>query len=306
MKIWLGYSPHSPEWTTFKQRMPDAALEYDLAEQGSAKWHGLRIGIPTASKAKDIITPAKGDLSKGRLKYGYQLVAERLLNMPLGPDLGSIRHIEEGRIREGEAREAYGAIVGETPLLIGFVKTDDERYGCSPDSLLWLEQKRVGLEIKSPQPSEHVASWIHYLTVSEDSPRLQYKPQTQMQILTANLDRVDFFSHNAGFPDLLVEFDPDDDYIKKMEGHLHTFCDELDHWEGLLRQQGVFATRETVPSNADLKADAIIADPDKMRELRDAVDMREEDVLDLAIGAFPPAQQERVRHAIETGRRIIE
>ena len=302
MKIWMGYAPDSPEWKALTARMPDARLEFDLAEQGSSRWHSLRLGIPTASRASSIITPAKGDLSKGRFAYMYELVAERLLNEPATTPIDHLPHIERGKVLEGMARAEYGAIVGAEPLKIGFATTNDRAYGCSPDSLLWLGEKRVGLEIKAPAAKEHIGCWYEHLHDSDEGPLVKHKPQMQFQILTCDLSRVDFFSFHPDCPQLLIGFNPNDAYIQKLEGHLRTFCDEIAACEALMRKQGVYNAAPARRSDAERPADAIIRDPDKMMELRDADD----ELLSLALGTLAPDQRERVRHAIDTGRTVLQ
>lgn len=311
MKIWLGYSPESPEWRALRARIPDAKLEYDLAEQGSARWHALRMGIPTASRAKDIITPAKGDLSTARFKYAWELVAERLLNAPAATSIDHLPYIEQGKIREGQAREAYGAIVEADPLLIGFMATDDRRYGCSPDSLLWLGERRVGLEIKCPSAKEHVGCWLTHLADSDEGPLRKHKPQMQMQILTGNLSRVDFFSHEPDCPSLLIEFNPDTTFIKKLESHLRTFCDELDHFEALLRKQGFFAPRAVIASDAERLAEAqptaerLIADFEEMQRLQLILDREGDEGFQNELAGLPRELQAQVRDAIEGQKEFL-
>jgi hypothetical protein len=51
-------------------------------EQGSQAWLAIRLGIPTASRFKDIVTPAKADKSKSATAYMYELLAERLTKEP--------------------------------------------------------------------------------------------------------------------------------------------------------------------------------------------------------------------------------
>jgi hypothetical protein len=46
-------------------------------EQGTEEWFRLRLGMPSASKFKDLVTP-KGKPSASGEKYMYELLAERL------------------------------------------------------------------------------------------------------------------------------------------------------------------------------------------------------------------------------------
>lgn len=305
MRIWLGYSSDSPEWRTLVARIPEAKLNYDLAEQGSARWHSLRLGIPTASRAGDIITPAKGELSKSRRKYMYELVAERLLNEPATTPLDHLPHIQRGKVLEEEARSEYGKIVGTEPLKIGFATTDDRKYGCSPDSLLWLGERRIGLEIKCAGAKEHIGCWLEYLGETDDNPLTKHRPQMQFQILTCGLSRVDFFSFHQDCPELLIGFNPDDPYIKRLEGHLRTFCDEIDAAEAIMRKQGIFNAAPAMRSDAERQADKIIADPLMLADIRDMVDTGREDLLEIELGSLAPDQRQRVLAAVEVSRPLL-
>src|SRR5258708_24160587 len=75
-------------------------------EQGSVEWYRARIGIPTASEFHQIVTPAKGLLSKSSRKYAYRLIAERLLNRPMESVEGQ-QWMERGKELEPKAAAQY-------------------------------------------------------------------------------------------------------------------------------------------------------------------------------------------------------
>jgi len=54
--------------------------------------------------------------------------------------------------------------------LVGFITTDDDNLGCSPDAL--SEGRREGLEIKCPTPPTHVGHML-------DGPDQAYKAQSR-------------------------------------------------------------------------------------------------------------------------------
>jgi hypothetical protein len=265
--------------------------------QGSAEWHRVRMGIPTASRAKDVITAVKGDLSEARHKYGYQLIAERVLQEPFTVDIGHLPWVIHGKERETEAANAYAEIMGYETVKVGFVTTDSGRWGCSPDRL--IPSIKGAVEIKAP--SEVVQ--IGYLL--EGGPGKDYKQQCQMQIAVCDLNSAHFFSHNERTPPVLVQFPPDDAYIKKLEAALRTFADELDFGEAKIRAMGLFSPAPKVASDADRMADMLISDIDRLRGLQQILDKEGEAEFQAALGELPYEQKQRVRLAIEGTKGIL-
>ena len=56
--------------------------------------------------------------------------------------------LEQGMIVEEEARPWYALEYDKLVKQVGFITTEDGRFGCSPDGL--IEGEECGLEIKSP------------------------------------------------------------------------------------------------------------------------------------------------------------
>ncbi|MEJ0017483.1 MAG: lambda exonuclease family protein [Acetobacteraceae bacterium] len=267
--------------------------------QGSVQWHAIRLGIPTASRAKDVITAVKGDLSEARHKYGYQLIAERILREPFATDVGHLQWVIHGKERESEAANAYADIMGVELTKVGFVSIDSGRWGCSPDRLVLTEGVRGAAEIKAP--SEVVQ--IGYLL--EGGPGKDYRQQVQMQISVCDLNWADFFSHNERCPPLRARFHPDDAYIKKLEAALRTFADELDDGEERIRRLGLFSPAAKLANDADRMADAMIADIDRLRSLQETLDKGGDAEFVAALGTMPREQQQRVREAIEANQALL-
>src|ERR1700677_291551 len=69
---------------------------YRGIQQGTAEWFGLRLGIATASRFKDIMTPKTRRLSASWKGYACCLIAERLLNVPTETVEG-IKWMERGK-----------------------------------------------------------------------------------------------------------------------------------------------------------------------------------------------------------------
>ena len=120
-------------------------------EQGSDDWLEARLGIPTMSRAKDMIANGRGNQpSKTTESYILELVSERMSGLPAN-DFVSY-HMARGTFMEQYALQAVEAALTRTFERPGFVLTDDERIGCSPDAM--------GLEIKSPAPKQHIRNIV--------------------------------------------------------------------------------------------------------------------------------------------------
>lgn len=217
-----------------------------MVAQGSVDWLTLRLGIPTASEFDSIITPA-GKPSASARKYMARLLAERLLNKPLGADLQMIEHVEEGKRLEADAVKAFEDEEGFDPGLhrdtreIGFITTGDDRWGAS------LDRAFLGgiLEVKAPSPQIHMLYHI-------DGFGKEYKVQVQGQLLVATHDGLEVlgairWSYNPKFPPVKTVTPPDPGFIAMLRSALREFSDELDEHERRLRASGyVFDTAKKV------------------------------------------------------------
>src|SRR5258708_2510391 len=119
--------------------------------QGELDWFKLRAGKVTASEADALLTPLfkiKG--GEGVHTYLCAKIAEGVGEVL--PAFSSWA-TEEGQILEDEARRWYAFEGNETLYNVGFCEGDDRRCGCSPDALIG---EHGGLELKAPQPTNHV------------------------------------------------------------------------------------------------------------------------------------------------------
>src|SRR5262252_3616522 len=118
-------------------------------EQNTSDWLKLHVGIPTASGLSQLVD---GDFEfrKGEMPrtYLHKKLAEKYRGQPL-ITLGSSGSFstDQGMILEEEAVPWF-ILEYETPVdRVGFITTDDEGFGCSPDGL--LVGKECGLELKA-------------------------------------------------------------------------------------------------------------------------------------------------------------
>lgn len=185
-------------------------------EQGSEEWLSLRLGIPTASRFKDIVTPSKGDKSKSYTSYMYELIAERLTGEK--PDSFKNEWMERGNELEPMARASYEFLNDVIVKEVGFILNDDETIGVSPDGLIG---DNGGLEIKSPKSS----TMVKYM-LNECLP-LEYKPQVMGCLWISEREWWDFIAYHPSMKMFTLRVYRDEEYISKMSNHINDFVDEL-------------------------------------------------------------------------------
>jgi hypothetical protein len=191
---------------------------HDVAQQ-SVEWMIARSGIVTASELDAIITPLwKARTGEGVLTYQSQKIAEQWIGGPL-PSVQGIFDLEQGKILEEEAKPFFTVTTGEEIRNVGFITTDDNRAGCSPDGLLGDD---CGIEIKCPQMTTH----IRYL-LENDLPK-QYSAQVHGSMFVTGYKRWKFMSYRRNFPPLILTIQCDDDIQDKIAEALDVFLEQMD------------------------------------------------------------------------------
>jgi hypothetical protein len=201
-----------------------AVFNFDI-DQGSYAWVKLRSGIPTASEFGSIITPARMELSKARWKYACRLVAQRLLNWQ--PDsLDKIQHIADGKANEPSAVAQLSFVTDMESVPVGFVRTNDLRFGASPD--------RISGPRGQPVTSADVVIEAKCPTIPVQFERLllghgdDYKPQVMGQLFIAEAEEAIFYSYHERTPAYMVRTHRDEGFIRKLSEALEQFSDELE------------------------------------------------------------------------------
>lgn len=186
-------------------------------EQRSEAWFRARLGIPTASAFKTIVTP-DGKLSKDARSEGYldELLAEWILGVPL--ENFSSEWMLRGQELEPQARKAYEFLTDSTVEKVGFVTTDDGLIGASPDG--FVGERRL-LEIKSPSEKVHVGYMRHREIADE------YKPQIQGQLWVCEREAQDVISYHPRLPVVVIPVERDEKYISLLSQALGQFCEKL-------------------------------------------------------------------------------
>lgn len=190
--------------------------------QGSAQWYAARLGKPTASQFRRILTPAKGERSKQDRAYLYMLIAEKMLNRPL------IKFPTTEYMEDGKANEPYAALeyqIQKDVVLedIGFVTDDKERWGASPDRIFAANRKHIA-EFKCPQ----FHSYLRALLEDEKEFIRQHKPQLMGQLFVGEFEKVMLIGYFEKQPFVVAEVGRDDVYIENLRVALRDFCEERD------------------------------------------------------------------------------
>lgn len=190
-------------------------------EQGTYEWEQCRLGIPTASRFADILTPAKLQYSAQAGKYLRELVAEWLVGHAF-VDNGASQWMDRGTELEPEARAWYEFDRGVKVRQVGFVFRSDYRAGGSPDGLVGDDG---GLEIKNPALTTHLG----YLA-DPDSLAKQYRGQVQGSLYITGRAWWDVLSYSPIMVEdqVVVRIEPDPEYQRALDDALRQFLDDLD------------------------------------------------------------------------------
>lgn len=188
----------------------------DEFEQGSPEWFAACCGNVGASTIDKIIT-TKGDRSKQRDDFMYQLAGERITGQK---EEGYINQaMQNGIEREAAARSLFEMLYGVEVKQVGIVYKDDRMLcHCSPDGLI---NSNAGLEIKNPM----MKTQVKYL-LSGKLPT-EYFCQIQMSLYVTERELWYFGSFYAGLPPLILEVRRDEAWISKLGAELTAFNDEL-------------------------------------------------------------------------------
>jgi hypothetical protein len=203
--------------------------------QGEADWFRVRLGKPTASEFHKIITPAKMALSKQSRSYAFRLAAEAILNRSLD-SVEETSWMARGKELEPDAVRAYSFMTDRETQPVGFVTTDDGRFGCSPDRLVGDDGL---LELKCPSPAVHLAYLI-------DGFGDDYKAQAQGQLFVTGRKWVERMSYSDEMPPFIVRSEADPVFQSALRKALMQFDDELQGMIERARESGMFAIRGEV------------------------------------------------------------
>lgn len=113
------------------------------APQGSEEWHLARVGSITGSMYRTIRDtlkrgPNAGGYKEAALDYAWQVAMERVTGQS-HDTVFQTRAMEYGKRLEAEAREAHAMLWDLDIEQVGYIGTDDGRFGVSVDGLINLD-----------------------------------------------------------------------------------------------------------------------------------------------------------------------
>jgi hypothetical protein len=180
--------------------------------QNSPEWFQCRLGIPTASRFKDVMAKGKGI---SRANYLFDLAGEIVTGKPA--DHYTNAAMERGHELEEEARHLYAMITDTEPVRVGFIRNG--RIGASPD---YLVAEEGIVEIKTRLPRLQIE-----LLLDDEVPNA-HKAQIQGQLMITNREWVDFMSYCPGMKPFLKRIHRDVDYMVDLDKELQDFIVDLD------------------------------------------------------------------------------
>ena len=187
-------------------------------EQGSEEWLESRLGKPSASNFKKLVT-TKGEPSKQAVSYVHELIGERLTGE--SDIFYTNEHMERGKELESEARKAYEFIYGASVTEHGFILHDSGEYGCSPDGVIYQDGKIVsGLEIKCPKASTMVKYHLNPDTFFN-----AYYQQVQGCMLITGAQYWDLFAYHPKVKPLLIPVMRDDEFLANLQEEIDKSVD---------------------------------------------------------------------------------
>lgn len=217
-------------------------FHWDLL-QGSPEWYRLRARIPTSSEFHNVITPVKGEISKGRFKYACRILAGRLLNWQ-ADSLEKVENIADGRTNEPLAVAALEEIYEVDTRRVGLITSNDLRFAASPDRVADVahDGESVGTVVEAKCPTIPVQ--MERLLFGDESPGSDrpppYRSQRQGHLLVSEADKALFVSFHPQMPLYQVEAGRDEPFLAKMADCLERFSDELAEWDEKARKLGLF------------------------------------------------------------------
>lgn len=187
--------------------------------QGSEAWDMARLGLPTASRFSDIITPKTLKLSSSASKYRNQLLAEWMVGHPIDWTGGSA-WMDRGEELEPRARAFYELKHDVEVLDGGFVLRADGKVGGSPDGLIGEDG---GIELKCPAMHTHIGYMLEPHRLVDE-----YRAQVQGYLYLTDRQWWDVMSYSPDLPDVTVRVKRDPEFITALDDALKAFLADLD------------------------------------------------------------------------------
>lgn len=191
-------------------------------KQGTPEWEMARLGIPTASGFKRILTAKTLKVSSSAAEYRNQLLAEWLLGTPLEFGYGGggqNQFMQRGTGMEAEARAFYELQHDAEVEQVGFLLRDDRMAGCSPDGLVGTDG---GLELKCPMIHTHIGYLLDPQSLVD-----AYQQQVQGCLYITGRAWWDLLAYHPNLPPVHHRIEPDPAYQTALGAALDWFVADL-------------------------------------------------------------------------------
>lgn len=185
-------------------------------EQGGEEWFKYRLGIPSASKFKDVLAKGQGTT---RRKYLLAKAAEVLTGEM--PESYTNEHMERGILQEPDARALYEFSQDVSVAQVGLGMLDDKSACASPDGLVGEDG---GIEIKSTIPTVHID------TILSGKMPTSHMAQVQGNLWIFEREWWDFISYSPTVidrPIVIYRINRDEDYIANLAAEINRFNDDV-------------------------------------------------------------------------------
>lgn len=187
------------------------------AEQGSAVWHNMRLGVVTASNAHKAVAGLK---TATRWTYLYELVAQ--VGSGVSPEINS-RYLDYGREHESAAKALYELHTNKKISEVAFIFKEGFRCGASPDGIIDVQH---GLELKVPFAP---VNYVEFLCDNNIDPEYQW--QCQFSMWVAGAESWDFAMFSPVMKVKPIHIFPvkrDPEMQKKLDDLIPGFISDLD------------------------------------------------------------------------------
>lgn len=193
------------------------AIFHDV-EQRSDEWFALRAGRLTASMASKLVTPTGKPSIQYKGEIARIIAEQRGLQEPefITPTFW----MERGVDLEDEALAWFEVETDLDVDPVGFVTSDDDLIGASPDGIINEDGCNIPLELKVPKPSTH----IKYLLEGE-LPK-DYIGQVHFQMALCEAPYAYFASYCPDMPPLILKV-MRDKYTETMEKQIEKYIAEF-------------------------------------------------------------------------------
>ena len=193
-------------------------------EQGTDEWRGIKAGVASPSNFDRLITASMKPSSQDE-DYYYELMGEWIVGMckELPPNL---YWVKRGTEMEPIARQHFEIIHGDI-VKIGFAYKDKKKLvGCSPDGFMVHQRTDTGLEIKCPEPINHMAYYLRGVCPKK------YMPQVQGSMWVTGMRQWWFMSYHPNHPPLIVLVDADPVWQRAIDQIVVPFAKRLEEGRG--------------------------------------------------------------------------